>query len=856
MGSRRAMRPLEARFDQLPDMTPVAPYPGMTSRIQTLCRSVTAARSSLEPWDIISATGRRIQIPRGKEDTPLCSAAVACALADLRDTVNGACTAFAWDEHGLWHLNASTDGYARWHPIASIQSECGITAAEHRSDIEEYVRHAVVAEPRARIVHGVKFKDRGFCRDEDVINNTTITVYPGHPMWDRPWALDMSDIAYDETRVHRFRQQAVAVVYPEAVEALARMVAAPVCQPYMHGIALLSGKGGKGKGSVLKAMTGLYGELAKPFSMAGLLGVNRASSTLNEQAGEPLVTSLFAYDSDSVRIDGRGMLENVKKATAGEEVMIRKLQQNVAVSRVTAFMAICTNHMPAFDMDSEWDRRIWNVPFRTNTTEAEVKAWREYVGDERHPGDGIIDALMAGALSFASGHPDPRVAPRITDQLTDYGTELLDTMMTCAPLDNDGMPIDARVPANAIPCRDEREKREQRNMMGLSATSKRDIRGDKALKQMVYIKDPARFKPFAERWLAERAAIAAEDEARRTRDKTDEEYTRDKADEEYTRHILMEAPRFESMPGVAAQIEILREVDGLKGTLLTPAPSQWKGKGITAKWKNDATIRRDLRTCDLTDLPDRCGLSLAADVLILDLDAADPDDPSSTDGTASLMRIPGMTRGMLDTLVMRSPHGAHVCYRLPADLVGRVKASTHVGGTRIDLRPGVRSYVIAPGSRWHDEGGDHAYPGVVRAPMPDEKGRRILPTLPAPIHRWLEENDSIDTNHAMPAPAPTVGATIATPDATSMPAPPAMEPDPTPAPSTRPTARRRGCPRRCSDPIERGRRNDTLFRWGRGLSRSYNDWADHVVHRGHSSGLDDREINGIIASINNYLGGA
>ena len=129
MGSRRAMRPLEARFDQLPDMTPVAPYPGMTSRIQTLCRSVTAARSSLEPWDIISATGRRIQIPRGKEDTPLCSAAVACALADLRDTVNGACTAFAWDEHGLWHLNASTDGYARWHPIASIQSECGITAA-------------------------------------------------------------------------------------------------------------------------------------------------------------------------------------------------------------------------------------------------------------------------------------------------------------------------------------------------------------------------------------------------------------------------------------------------------------------------------------------------------------------------------------------------------------------------------------------------------------------------------------------------------------------------------------------------------------------------------------------------------
>lgn len=178
MGSRRAMRPLEARFDQLPDMTPVAPYPGMTSRIQTLCRSVTSARSSLEPWDIISATGRRIQIPRSKDGVPLCSAAVACALADLRDTVNNTCTAFAWDEDGLWHLNASTDGYARWHPIASVQHEFGITAAEHRGDIEEYVRHAVIAEPQARIVHGVKFADRGFCRDEDVVNNHTSRCIP------------------------------------------------------------------------------------------------------------------------------------------------------------------------------------------------------------------------------------------------------------------------------------------------------------------------------------------------------------------------------------------------------------------------------------------------------------------------------------------------------------------------------------------------------------------------------------------------------------------------------------------------------------------------------------------------------
>lgn len=72
------------------------------------------------------------------------------------------------------------------------------------------------------------------------------------------------------------------------------------------------------------------------------------------------------------------------------------------------------------------------------------------------------------------------------------------------------------------------------------------------------------------------------------------------------------------------------------------------------------------------------------------------------------------------------------------------------------------------------------------------------------------------------------------------------KPAPRPAHSA---TRRRGCPKACSQPIEKGRRNCDLYRWGCGISLSYEDWPDHVRHRGEVSGLPEREIQGIIRSI-------
>lgn len=731
----RSMRPVAADWTPLPPIRPVAPYAGMSRRIEELCARTTAATGPDQQWDKISATGRRVRIPRDDSGRPMCGASVALALADLRDTMNADGTTlppFCLQGDRLWHLTG-VGGRTPYHPIASVQSEFGIVAAEHMGDIEAYVRHAVYENPQARIVMGVRFSERGVCRTGGV-NTTTKFVRPGDPEWELPWALDFSEIDYDERRIARWRSEACAIVAGDNnAEMLARIVAAPACQSYQHGFGVLTGTGGNGKGSLIEAMADLYGPLAAPFDLACLLGVSRGSSTMHDQSTVGLLTGLLAYDTDAVD-PAQGASEMLKKAAAGEPLSMRLLQQNVATDRATAFMVVATNQAPTFDSLPSFERRVWLVAFREQVDEDTVRDFRAYLGDGSHPDDGIIDALIAGADSFARQRPDPKTVSRLISGLDDYGKALLDRLMTCNQRDNGNVTEPwtverARVPVSdgKLPAAAYSERRRQWNMMGLSSGSLRDVHGDHRTRQMIYVADPLKFQPFAEAWHRQQAANQAEADAeeRRAREETTGLV-------DYTRRILLNAVPCETAPGVAGQVSLLRTIDGLDGTLIVPTPAQWRGKGVMAHWRDDPSIRRDMRSCGLDDLPDRCAFSPAADVIIVDLDGADGD------GVAALARVPGMTPAMFDTLAMRTPHGVHLVYRLPEGLKGHVKASTRVHGEMVDLRPGGRSYVIAPGSRWSDEDGDHAYPGIIRLPMPDQHGRRQLPVLPVPLRRWLE----------------------------------------------------------------------------------------------------------------------
>ncbi|PJM73055.1 hypothetical protein CS006_07355 [Bifidobacterium primatium] len=67
---------------------------------------------------------------------------------------------------------------------------------------------------------------------------------------------------------------------------------------------------------------------------------------------------------------------------------------------------------------------------------------------------------------------------------------------------------------------------------------------------------------------------------------------------------------------------------------------------------------------------------------------------------------------------------------------------------------------------------------------------------------------------------------------------------------------RKGCPAKCVEPIEKGIRNTELYRWGFGISHSYDNWDEHVRHRGLASGLPRGEIENIIKSIRRGRTGA
>lgn len=743
-------------FEPLPPAPLVPVYPGMLSSFNKLLKLVSCVVDPLdEDWLVISPDGRQLKVPKVESSgNPVCSPGVAMAMAELRVTMGGGPIAFAIQEgtERLWHRSV-VNGRTVFHPIASVEAEFGIAASEHMSGIDDFIRHAVSRIPQARLVLGVKFKDKGFARTYSTsgISHTTV-VEPDDPRFSMIWALSFPTIDYCEDRADRFLRVAQTVVDgAAAAEMLARIIAAPVCQPYMHGMGFLTGPGGNGKGRTIKSISALYGRLAAPFNLAALLGMARSSSTTNDQAALGLLTGLLAYDSDAVN-PGQGMVENIKKATAGESLSIRLLQQNVSTNTVMAFMIAATNRSSTLPSTPEWRRRIWTVPFRSDTTEETVLHWSMYLGDGMNPDDGIIDALMAGAASFAEGRPDPETINRLTEGLTLYGKTVRDLLMSCAPLENDGFPVKPRVPVSHPELKElhvsEKERSDQLSLMGLSTSSMRDVHGDGRTRQVIFIKDMKRFVPFADEWRRQNAANMAEQ---------DDEDERKRELVQKTHAQMLNARPLQAVDA-RQQLNLLQTVTGLDGWVITPSPSQWNGKGIIGDWKSDESkIRHPLHDIQALKIPDRYGLSLTSNLLIIDCDAP---KQGGEHGIDSLMRIPGVTLDDLDTVVMRSPNGLHLIYQTPNQWIGHVKASTGVNNTRIDLRPGVKSYVVGPGSHWTDKQGEHVYLGIIRLPSPrmisNEDGtsqeERRIPLLPEAIAQWLEpaalEVPSPSMNHS------------------------------------------------------------------------------------------------------------
>lgn len=385
-------------------------------------------------------------------------------------------------------------------------------------DLDTFTRCCLRTVPKATLILGVRYAHIGIARRYDGLLSQTDLVLDTSPDFGRCWALDLPDVEWDPFRAGRYEREAAKILDGDAaVKMLARIIAAPVAQPYPHGFAVLAGQGGDGKGRTIDAIAAMYGELANPFSLAALLGVARSSSTTNDQATSGLLTGLLAYDSDAVN-PGQGLIENLKKASAGESLSMRLLQQNVVSSPVTAFILLATNHTITLPSTPEWRRRIWQVPFRRGNTDEAIRGWSRYLGDGSDPDDGIYDALIAGTMSFAFLEPDPVTTNNLIDGLSEGGRMILDAVMQSGPQDADGMPIDPRVPVNSedIASVGRRERGEQYAVMGLATRNSRNIYGDKKPCQVITIRDRNKFTPFARLWQEENRECLEEEAAERS----------------------------------------------------------------------------------------------------------------------------------------------------------------------------------------------------------------------------------------------------------------------------------------------------------------------------------------------------
>ncbi|MBS6716926.1 MAG: bifunctional DNA primase/polymerase [Bifidobacterium longum] len=730
-------------FDPLPPARPVPDYAGKIRLHEQLLVKVSCAASELdESWRIIGSDGRRICPPRDGDGKTLCSNGVARLMAELRVTMGGEEPLIAVQEGTgkIWHRVVGNKGRMYWRPIAGVDSEYGIPASEHMGDLDTFTRCCLRTVPKATLILGVRYAHIGIARRYDGLLSQTDLVLDTSPDFGRCWALDLPDVEWDPFRAGRYEREAAKILDGDAaVKMLARIIAAPVAQPYPHGFAVLAGQGGDGKGRTIDAIAAMYGELANPFSLAALLGVARSSSTTNDQATSGLLTGLLAYDSDAVN-PGQGLIENLKKASAGESLSMRLLQQNVVSSPVTAFILLATNHTITLPSTPEWRRRIWQVPFRRGNTDEAIRGWSRYLGDGSDPDDGIYDALIAGTMSFAFLEPDPVTTNNLIDGLSEGGRMILDAVMQSGPQDADGMPIDPRVPVNSedIASVGRRERGEQYAVMGLATRNSRNIYGDKKPCQVITIRDRNKFTPFARLWQEENRECLEEEAAERS--------VADGLAAQIRQRLYDVTPPPADVPGIPGQVGLLRSVEGFDATLLVAPADAWHGKGLAVKWQDPASrVRQPLATADPARIPGVYGLLPDRHVIIIDIDAA---KHGGTDGIDTLAAIPGLTAGDLVTMVMRSPHGLHLVYRMPADWIGRVKAATHVHGAQIDLRTGERSYVVGPGSRIVVDGSVVEYPGVVALPpiVRDEDGDggcRRLPMLPPALARWIMQDKSV-----------------------------------------------------------------------------------------------------------------
>lgn len=765
---------------------------------------------------IRTLTGHNLELiceGEGKHKSPVVDAGYQKAIWELREHHLRYCPS----QDRLWRRDVDDKDHPgdrlilnSWHPIKSIEDEYGIGANANSSRRNPNMAAAILRE--AKRAQWFPQVERGLRVDPCVWirENGKLVEYRGENDIAVTQALPPTGMGNAAVQQAWNIARWLTNDEPSARNFI-RLFATPWLEPFKQLSFVLSGHGGDGKTLIMRqAVMGVLGsERVFPgFSVAQYCA--GGGYTLNrESMNDAMDGKAFAYDDEACEVT-ESMLPSLRALSTGSEMQARVTGGKYRTVSPTATMVILTN-MAFADSSENSDRRRF---VKIDMHPAVGRSYDEYHAIElfckKHPAAFFV---ASARLWVESDEPDlVNLSP--ARQISDEAYWLITTI-----LENEeryGQPVASR-----------QEYRETfhtalpdslLDLLGLKNSTTRVLPG--AQVRAVRVADRARFDVYAN-------ALDSDVEA---------------PDEEASMEVnALSMPSVDSLP-LLDVAESCRQnaqlVEGLCMGQVGFAPCEGKVKKdgvvdekVSLSWKRlnaDLEHRSTSGTVRLDQT--RYCVPLLGRVFVIDCDA--PRQEGQPHGFQVLQSKIGKydTDVLPSTLAVRSPHGLHLYYRLPANFdISRLKNAVHPDMIPIDLRVAGKGYVLGPGSVAN--GGKYQI-----CDMPEMD---VIPeATPAMLH-FLEKEFMDQPQRATTS---TVQQVFSVDD----------------------VMRESNHLHRSSNgrpdmtPVPEGARNDTLHAWAYGRLLHHPDNERQIerdlYERGHASGLQDAELASIWKSIKRHQG--
>lgn len=374
--------------------------PGMPVNAQDALNGMALCAGKFEKPTFVDLAGRGVIVPETKDGKPIIPIGYAKALWDLEhgDLLLGEEGTDIADR--IFRRDPDLSGRCQrmdsWHEVASLANEYAVRPA-HASKAWDTQMRVECAKKTARVLHGVKFADRAFHREDQ---GSPIEVLTDQKELAKPYELMVKD-PFDESLAREgITWCRWVTVDDHSADNLARLFATPLLEPYKHLTYVLYGAGGNGKSLLLDSLIGSFPTLAVAINVDRLTGRDGSGFT-QENETLSMAGKLWAFDEDAnmVTLD---QLQMLKRISTGDRLAGRAIGQNTVSFRPRATLAIATNNPVITSMDFSSARRFTFVRMRDGRKPAEFTGLKAWLAKE-----GALGLLMASCLLWVERGSNP-----------------------------------------------------------------------------------------------------------------------------------------------------------------------------------------------------------------------------------------------------------------------------------------------------------------------------------------------------------------------------------------------------------------------------------------------------------------